>query len=115
MCGWPPAGKGFRRECASVATCGHVSGLLARRWAAGRDATRAALAALLASAQSAGRLGPGEADEMAWQYLGLLWEGLMVGLLLGVAATPEPAEAERRASKATAAFMRLHPDPTADG
>jgi hypothetical protein len=48
---------------------------------------------------------------MATQYLGLLWEGLMVGLLLGVAATPEPAEAERRATKATAAFMQLHPDP----
>ena len=82
---------------------------------AGRDATRGALAELLASAQSTGLIGQGEPNEMAWQYLGLLWEGLMVGLLLGVAATPEPAEAERRASKATAAFMRLHPDPTADG
>jgi len=82
---------------------------------AGREATRGALAELLANAQSAGLIGPGELNEMAWQYLGLLWEGLMVGLLLGVAATPEPAEAERRASKATAAFMRLHPDPTADG
>src|SRR6516165_2816951 len=82
---------------------------------AGRDATRAALAQLLANAQSAGLIGAGEPSEMATQYLGLLWEGLMVGLLLGVAATPQPAEAERRASKATAAFMRLHPDPTADG
>ena len=82
---------------------------------AGREATRAAVAELLANAQSAGLIGSGEPNEMAWQYLGLLWEGLMVGLLLGVAATPEPAEAERRASKATAAFMRLHPDPTADG
>ncbi len=48
---------------------------------------------------------------MAAQYLGLLWEGLMMGLLLGVAATPALAEAERRASKATSAFMQLHPDP----
>jgi hypothetical protein len=48
---------------------------------------------------------------MATQYLGLLWEGLMVGLLLGVAAAPAPAEAERRAAKATAAFMRLHAEP----
>jgi AcrR family transcriptional regulator len=78
---------------------------------AGRDATRGALAELLASAQSAGLIGPGEPTEMAWQYLGLLWEGLMVGLLLGVAATPKPAEAERRATKATAAFMQLRPDP----
>jgi AcrR family transcriptional regulator len=78
---------------------------------AGRDATRGALAELLASAQSTGLIGPGEPAVMAAQYLGLLWEGLMVGLLLGVAATPKPAEAERRATKATAAFMQLRPDP----
>jgi AcrR family transcriptional regulator len=78
---------------------------------AGRDATRGALAELLANAQSNRLIGSGEPIEMATQYLGLLWEGLMVGLLLGIAATPEPAEAERRATKATAAFMQLHPDP----
>ena len=81
---------------------------------AGRDATRNALAELLANAQSNGLIGSGEPIEMATQYLGLLWEGLMVGLLLGVAATPKPAEAERRATKATAAFMQLHPDPAKD-
>jgi AcrR family transcriptional regulator len=78
---------------------------------AGRDATRDALAELLANAQSTGLIGLGEPTEMAAQYLALLWEGLMVGLLLGVAVTPKPAEAERRATKATAAFLRLHPDP----
>src|SRR5580704_4154893 len=77
----------------------------------GRDAMRGALAELLAKAQSNGLIGSGEPIEMATQYLGLLWESLMVGLLLGVAATPKPAEAERRATKATAAFMQLHPDP----
>jgi len=81
---------------------------------AGRDATRNALAELLANAQSNGLIGSGEPIEMATQYLGLLWEGLMVGLLLGVAATPKPAEAEQRATKATAAFMQLHPDPAKD-
>jgi AcrR family transcriptional regulator len=81
----------------------------------GRDAARRALAELLARAQSTGFIGPGEPAEMAMQFLGLLWEGLMVGLLLGVAATPEPAEAERRAAKATAAFMQLHPDPALHG
>jgi AcrR family transcriptional regulator len=81
----------------------------------GRDAARRALAELLASAQSTGLIGPGEPAEMAMQFLGLLWESLMVGLLLGVAATPEPAEAERRATKATAAFMHLHPDPASHG
>jgi AcrR family transcriptional regulator len=78
---------------------------------AGREATRNGLAELLAGAQSAGLLGPGESAEMAAQYLGLLWEGLMIGLLLGIAAPPEPAEAVRRANNATAAFMQLHPDP----
>jgi AcrR family transcriptional regulator len=81
---------------------------------AGRDTTRRALAELLANAQSSGLIGLGEPTAMAAQYLGLLWEGLMVGLLLGVAAPPKPAEAERRATKATAAFMQLHPDPAKD-
>ena len=82
---------------------------------AGRDATRGALAELLANAQSSGLIGSGEPTEMATQYLGLLWEGLMVGLLLGVAATPDPAECERRATKATTAFMQLYADPTPEG
>lgn len=75
---------------------------------AGRDGARHALAQLIAGAQSVGLLGAGEPTEMAAQYLGLLWEGLMVGLLLGVAATPGPAEAKQRASNATSAFMQLH-------
>jgi AcrR family transcriptional regulator len=78
---------------------------------AGRGGARHALGKLLASAQSSGLLGPGDVMEMAMQYFGLLWEGLMVGLLLGVAQAPGPAEAELRGAKATAAFMRLHPDP----
>jgi AcrR family transcriptional regulator len=78
---------------------------------AGRGTARAALAALLANAQSAGLIAPGNPEEMAMQYFGLLWEGLQVGLLLGVAKRPGPAEAERRAAKATDAFMRLYPDP----
>ena len=78
---------------------------------AGRDAARHALAELLANAQSAGLVADGNPTEMAMQYFGLLWEGLMVGLLLGIAKRPSPAEAERRAAKATDAFMRLYPDP----
>jgi AcrR family transcriptional regulator len=80
--------------------------------AAGRDGARHALAKLLASGQSSGLLGPGDPGEMATQYFGLLWEGLMVGLLLGVAEAPGLAEAELRAGNATSAFLRLHPDPT---
>ena len=59
---------------------------------------------------TAGLIGPGNPEGMAMQYVGLVWEGLQVGLLLGVAKRPGPAEAERRAAKATDAFMRLHPD-----
>jgi AcrR family transcriptional regulator len=77
----------------------------------GRAGVRHALAKLLANAQSSGLLGPGDPAEMASQYFGLLWEGLMVGLLIGVAQAPGPAEAELRAGKATAAFMQLHPSP----
>ncbi len=80
--------------------------------AAGRGGARRALTKLLANAQASGLLGPADPTEMAAQYFGLLWEGLMVGLLLGVAAGPGPAEAAHRAGKATTAFMRLHPDPT---
>ena len=80
-----------------------------------RDATSGSLADLLARAQGTGLIGPGEPGEMAAQYLGLIWEGLRVDLLLGIAATPKPAQAKRRAIKATAAFMQLHPDPTPDG
>ncbi|MFZ1122973.1 MAG: TetR/AcrR family transcriptional regulator C-terminal domain-containing protein, partial [Candidatus Binataceae bacterium] len=82
--------------------------------AAGRNGARHALAKLLANAQSSGLLGPADPTEMVAQYFGLLWEGLMVGLLLGVAPTPGPAEAAHRASKATTAFMLLHPDPAAN-
>jgi AcrR family transcriptional regulator len=82
---------------------------------AGRGAIRGVLAQLFSTAQSAGLIGAGEPTQKAAQFLGLVWEDLMVGLLLGVAATPDPAEAERRATKATAAFMQLHPDPAING
>jgi AcrR family transcriptional regulator len=82
---------------------------------AGRAATRGTLTALFASAQSVGLIGSGDAADIATQYLGLLWEGLMVGMLLGVEATPGPAEAEQRAARATAAFLQLHPAIAAEG
>ena len=78
---------------------------------AGRNPIRGMLAQLLSTAQSAGLIGAGEPLQMATQFLGLVWEDLMVGLLLGVAATPAQAEVARRADKAASAFMRLNPDP----
>jgi AcrR family transcriptional regulator len=78
---------------------------------AGRDASRQAVAALLAQAQSAGLIGAGEPAAMAIQYLALLWGDLLVGLLLGRAERPKADEIERRAETATRDFLRLHPEP----
>ena len=47
--------------------------------AAGRDAVRGFLAQLLSTAQSKGLIGAGEPSELAAQFLGLVWEDLMVG------------------------------------
>ena len=79
---------------------------------AGRGASLRTLADLLARATAVGILEAEEPSEMAEQYLALLWEGLRVSLLMGLADTPEPAEIERRAQKATSAFLRLHPEPS---
>src|ERR1700751_1519268 len=102
----------FRLAIAEAARSPEIAHALV---AAARGAAGRALTELLANAQSTGLVGPGEPAEMAIQYLGLLWEDLMVGLLLRVAARPEPVEVERRAAKATAAFMQLHPEPAAPG
>jgi AcrR family transcriptional regulator len=76
---------------------------------AGRQATQKRLTDLLRHAKSAELIVGGEPSDMAVQFMGLVWEGLMVSLLLGVATTPGPAEIERRAIKATEAFLALHP------
>jgi hypothetical protein len=56
-------------------------------------------------------IGEGDPSAMATQYLGLLWEDLMVNLLLGVASRPGQDEIEHRAARATAAFLGLHGKP----
>jgi AcrR family transcriptional regulator len=79
--------------------------------ASGRDAARGTLSDLFRSAQSARVIGAGDPSAMATQYLGLLWEDLMVNLLLGVASRPGQDEIEHRAARATAAFLGLHGKP----
>jgi len=79
----------------------------------GRVATRQALADLFERAQSARLIGAGDPLELAIEFLALVWEGLLVNLLLGLALRPKAGEIERRAAKAAAAFMRLHPEPPA--
>ena len=75
--------------------------------AAGRNPSRGTLSDLFASAQTTRLIGAGDPSEMATQYLGLLWEDLMVSLLLGLARTPKADEIKRRAAKATTAFLQL--------
>lgn len=73
-------------------------------------ASRDALLEVMRRARSAGLLG-GEPAEMATQFFGLLWGNLMLSLLLGTATRPNQVEIDRRAEAATAAFLRLYPEP----
>jgi len=79
--------------------------------ASGRGVARNALAELLGHARSGGLVEAGDPQEMAREYLGLLWEDLMVTLLLGLRAAPSHSEIERQAARAARAFLQLHPQP----
>ena len=78
----------------------------------GREASRAALRQIMTRAQEIGLL-EGHAGALAEQFGGLLWGNLMVSLLLGVIERPSTRELAIRARDATAAFLQLHPAPTA--
>ena len=73
----------------------------------GREARRITLRKVMAQAQKSGLLN-GHPAELADQFVGLLWRDLLVSLLLGVAARPNPREIAARARDATAAFLQLH-------
>jgi AcrR family transcriptional regulator len=62
---------------------------------ASRSVNRNALAELLAEAQAVGILGHGDPQQMMERFFALLWGDLMVGRLLGVTASPKPAEIDR--------------------
>jgi len=72
----------------------------------GREASRAALRQIMARAQASGLLN-GRPAELAEQFGGLLWGSLLVSLLLGVAARPNPREVAARARDAAAAFVQI--------
>jgi AcrR family transcriptional regulator len=76
----------------------------------GRETSRAALRKIMAQAQASGLL-TGRRAELAEEFAGLLWRGLMVSLLLGVAERPTSREIAGRARHAAAAFLQLHPVP----
>jgi AcrR family transcriptional regulator len=76
----------------------------------GRTANHAALRDLLAGAQANGLLdSAGDPDEMAEAFLARLWSGgLLVQLLLRLAAPPDAQEAERRVRAAVGVLMGLY-------
>jgi hypothetical protein len=74
------------------------------------EASRAALREVMTRARSAGLLG-GDPSEMAEHFAGLLWGNLKVSLLLRVTERPSPREMARRARDATAAFLKVYPQP----
>lgn len=78
----------------------------------GGETSRAASREIMTRAQRAGILS-GDPREMAEHFAGLLWGNLMLGLLLRVVDRPSPREFARRARNATAAFLRLYPQPDA--
>jgi len=80
----------------------------------GVETGRAALREVMTRARSAG-LVSGDPSEMAEHFAGLLWGNLKVSLLLRVAERPSPREIARRARDATAAFLKLYPQPTRPG
>jgi AcrR family transcriptional regulator len=73
-----------------------------------RSVSRAALRDLLAEAQARKILNTGDTKHMAEQFFALVWGDLQLDLLLGVAASPKPAEIDKRADAATKAFLGLH-------
>jgi AcrR family transcriptional regulator len=76
----------------------------------GVETSRAALTEVMTRARSAGLLG-GDPSQMTEHFAGLLWGNLKVSLLLRVTERPSPREMARRARDATAAFLKVYPQP----
>lgn len=84
---------------------------VARTLNASRLGNRNALAELMARAQAAGVLGPGDPRELMEQFFALLWGDLMLSRLLGAQKVPKPEAIGQRARKATEAFLTLYAKP----
>ncbi len=98
----------FRLAIAEAIRAPEVAGTLNEF---GRRTARTAISRVVRQAQEARLLAAGDAEDMADLFLALIWKGLLLDLILGVAATPEEEELGRRAEAATKAFLSLHPAP----
>jgi AcrR family transcriptional regulator len=76
----------------------------------GIEPSRAALREMMSRARAAGLL-DGDPAEMAEHFAGLLWGGLMTGLLLRTAERPTPREIARRAGEAAAGLLQFYAKP----
>jgi AcrR family transcriptional regulator len=74
----------------------------------GRKVNRSALRKFLATAQARQLVGPGDPVAMTDDFFGLLWGGLLLELLLGVAAPPPLPALRRKARQAAEKFLKLH-------
>ena len=74
----------------------------------GRETARSALRKIMTEATAAGLL-EGRPADLAEQFSALLWGDLMMSLLLGLAAQPNPREIAKRARDASAAFLQRTP------
>jgi AcrR family transcriptional regulator len=72
----------------------------------GRDAVRSALRDVMKKGLAAGLIG-GNVPDMAGDFAALLFRGMLVDLMLGVAERPAEAEIDRRAQRAAEAFLKL--------
>ena len=73
-----------------------------------RARARAALAALLRSAQASRLLVDADAEEMIFDFYGLLWGLRLTWILLGVDKAPVPKQIERRAAQAALRFLTIY-------
>jgi AcrR family transcriptional regulator len=96
----------YRLAISESAESPHIGRLLEVN---GRRPNRAALARLMAQAQSAGSVGRGDPTTMVEQFLGLLWDDLWVRMLLRLAGPPDEKEIQRRSRHATRALLTLYP------
>jgi AcrR family transcriptional regulator len=74
----------------------------------GRKATQRTLAQWMSEAQAAGFLADGDPRQFATEFLALVWEGLWISLVLGVASTPTKKAIEGQAKRAAGSFITLH-------
>jgi len=77
--------------------------------ASGREPNRRALVEIMRRGQAAGFIGAGDPGRIALDFFSLLIGDLMVWLLAGVDAAPDPQQIRERAERATQAMLALHP------